>query len=220
MKRRYVVRKTMRHSALVVPGQATPFESPDVPAAERSTPSYPVSVGAHAGVPFLWGLGAFVIAFLLALYASIVAGWWPWHFSFVIGLIAAAVVAAWVGKASFNALWTIETIFNVDLDGDGQVGQPTTELSATIERPDGSLQVLRDKFQLDPGLVIEWGKDALLGKSIGINAWTGSGKPFTRTEYENFLSTLNQMGLAHKAGGNQGWQLTDRGRHYFRSITA
>jgi len=220
MKRRYVTRKTMRNSAVVPynPSQATPFDDPDVPAAERQTPTYPVNVGSHAIVPFIWGLGSFAVAFLLALYASIFAEWWIWHFSIVIGLVVSAVVTALVGKVSFNALWTVETIFNVDLDGDGQIGEPTTELSATVPREDGTFQILRDRFDLDPDVIVEWGKDAIMGKSIGINAWTGANKPFTRTTYESYLSSLAQMKMVEKIGGNRGWQLTDRGKRYFGDL--
>jgi len=54
------------------------------------------------------------------------------------------------------------------------------------------------------------------GSSLSINAWTGSARPFTRSEFEALRNELISRGLAEDLGSNRGLQLTAAGRGVFR----
>ena len=105
----------------------------------------------------------------------------------------------------------------MDLDRDGQVGEPVTELSAIIEQEDGYTRMVRDKLNIDPALINEWAKGIAVGKTLAVNTWTGKGNLFTRAEYDNLLATLSDMGLAENIAGKS-WQLTHTGKRWVRGM--
>ena len=92
------------------------------------------------------------------------------------------------------------------------------ELSARIEREDGTAEYKFGTLNIPEHKVRQWAREVTQGKSLAISHWVGQHNIFSRSEYQTFLDTLGQMGLAEDKKGNVGWALTPTGYSYFRDI--
>ena len=184
--------------------------------AERVRPGREPNLESDVMTPVLSTFVVLVFSLALSAYFAWLNGW-RWHVIIPISLVVSGVYFVGYTRLLNRTLWITERVLHVDLDGDGEIGEPVTELSAVIEQEDGYTKVVRDKFGLSSDVVRQWAKDATMKKTIAINAWTGDGGLFTRAEYENFLDRLNQMGFAENPSGKK-WQLTPTGHRYFTNL--
>jgi hypothetical protein len=170
------------------------------------------------------GVGAFVLAVLVTVWRS-----WPFW--------APLAAAGGLGGVSFAAsivllvldhrrlLWAAERALDVDLDHDGVTGepeQPRRALQVELLEDHGSRQRL--SFIDLPGSdaqLVELARGVLNGKGTSESEWTGSGNPFSRSEFGALRAALIKRGLAHwinPDAHSQGWKLTAAGRAVMQRI--
>jgi hypothetical protein len=111
-------------------------------------------------------------------------------------------------------LWIIETIKGVDLDGDGEIGEPTTT-RIEVDITDGKKKrAINIDFGFPQEKFVIFAKGILAGKSTSVNTWTGSGKLFSDTEFDNLRDELIARRLAHWKNPehhNLGWKFNKVG---------
>ena len=212
--RRVKRKKTMRYHTASPVAPFTPPTAAEQFNAERVRPLRDPGIESDVLVPFLWGFGSMILVCPLSLYAA----WYlelPYHFAIPVTFIAAAGSSMAMLIVTKQTMQVRETIWVQDGDNDGTDEKPAIEASYTLKNADGYRETKRGTFNLDYDNLRTWAKHATSGDSIAINRWTGSGGLFERGEYEEFLQTLKQMGLADVGKGRKGWQLTIAGQDYF-----
>lgn len=148
----------------------------------------------------------------------------------VIGLIAGATAwflvawRKWEGNAAYydDLLSRFEEVVGLDIDRDGQIGQPEKQEPVQMEvvhrGQDGFRQMLR--FDL-PAQVDEAGFYNFAagvtreGRSLAESQWIGRGQPFSRNSYGALLQAMEQAGIVRWVdSGNHaaGRELTGGGR--------
>ena len=175
----------------------------------RRVPIRAPSIGADVGVVFCWATGSGFFVFLLAAFFSLAIKQPLWG-ALVCGGLAAAVV--WFSMLiDWKALlFATEEITGLDLDGDGEIGQPSTH----FELPTGPSSFRFGKLDLPPELVIAWCGAAWNRQSLSFAAWESRfalpDGTKGRKRYQEFRDWLIEEKYAEEAGGNIGlrpcWQ--------------
>ena len=111
-------------------GPASNEAAPFTEATKRS-PARNASLGADVGVPLAQAIITAIIAALLGLLLMALFAW-PWYAPLVIGLIVLALTWLFLLLDHRSLLWSVETIIGLDIDGDGQTGQPKALPAPTI----------------------------------------------------------------------------------------
>jgi len=184
----------------------------------RRTPIHPPTVTGQVWVPFLrsvftglWVmLGGIVITNALA---------WPWWVPLIFFVLGG--MAVWCAKGlSDQLLYLVEEATGRDIDQDGEVGRP--EINIDVSHPfSNNMRRLPNlpctMEQLEAfaiGVTYE-------GKTLSISQWYGEGKPFRRSQYEDWLAYLvkHQMVVwRDKQATSLGRIFTAYGRDTFRQV--
>jgi hypothetical protein len=138
----------------------------------------------------------------------------PWYAALC--AVCAVMACAWLVLLVDHRrlLWGIERITHTDIDGDREVGPPEelrVELSHTDAVGNYHAQILSIPG-IEADRLRQFAAAVTSGKGLAVNAWTGSGALFTRSEYDRLLAELQRAGLAAKGAGVSGWALTRPGR--------
>jgi len=165
----------------------------------------------------------------------------------VVGLpVGVAAVALgsplWVGACAFSSVtgiaWllllsdhrrllrSIETVIGRDLDGDNRVGQvekpPTVRVEVEKKKDTGRSDWLLFDLSGSPSALQSLASGVLSGLSLSESEWSGSGRPFSRSDFRALRSQLIERGLAcwrNPGAPAQGVELTAVGRAVFRRLT-
>jgi len=117
-------------------------------------------------------------------------------------------------------LWDTETITNHDLDGDGEIGQPTTTRIEVDITDDKRKRTVILNLEISQDKLVTFAKGILAGKSTSESTWVG--KLFSPAEYNELRDELIARGLAewrNRDVPQQGWKLTLAGMAVFRKLT-
>jgi len=150
------------------------------------------------------------------------------------GFIIAATATPWLILALFlllivwrRGVWLIEELTARDLDNDAHIGTPwpysePDRVEIDISHKDRNGRETGGQFLEVPGvsagLLRQFAEAAADNESLAVNAWVGTGKPFTRTQYDGLMAELWQAGLVTQGAGNRGRELTAAGRAVMRRI--
>lgn len=163
-------------------------------------------------------LSGLVVAVLAALAG---AAWW-----YKAGA-AVAVVVALVSWLNYRDGWQhrLEVLLNVDLDQDGSIGDlppvppPLPPLRVEVIEDGGRAASFIDLPYPDklPALA----RSVLAGREFSQVAYVGTGKLFTRSEYDELVTALIKAGLCRWRNDehhNAGILLSGSGRAVFRRL--
>jgi len=122
--------------------------------------------------------------------------------------VGVAIGLAWLWRmgAVGETLWAIERTLGVDLDGDGEVGEP--EAHIVTLRANGASAPEDPEVRLR-GEFVTFVKGCLAAGSTGSRRWEESG--MSRLQYNEFRDRLIGAGLARWRNPNrpqQGWEIT------------
>ncbi len=221
------------------PTEATQYSTPNLDAlrsvagvtlddwtsAHYETPSRTPTLSGDVGVPAAQALISGALAGVLAgvgIAGSGVelSGW----AAVAVGVVVASGTWAWLLRDHRRLLRTSETFTRRD---DAPV-QPTPAQASTLrlevkqERADGSMRWLLDELPVDRARVLAWARSVIGGRSLAQGGWTGSGGPFSRSEYDALLAAMLKAGVVRWANPRahaQGVELTPMGRATLRKLT-
>jgi len=173
---------------------------------ERSQPARRASRESDVLVPFLQAAitGAFT-AIMLGIGAGVVVHWqaWPWWYVAIVVAMTWLLMTSGVWLRLLNdsreLLWKVETWSNRDLDGDGTTGEPeepaqVVRLEVKQEKAGSHSSFFHD-MPTEPAVFTTWAQAAVNGQSLAVGHWTGSGRPFSRSDYEALLDFLQGAGV-------------------------
>jgi len=177
----------------------------------------------NAGLPFALALGAGFVTFiavgLIAIGLSLPVKW-P---LVTAGSVMLLVMAWWLLLLwKDDLLWTIEMITGLDVNLDGQVGEPkiiTIEMAAPNQRQMRYLHLPvgvqeQDLQRLCIGLMIQQ-------RPFSEAEWTGRGRPFSRAQFREIRAKMLEAGMVvwkderHKT---QGTELTVFGKQALQRV--
>ena len=151
---------------------------------------------------------------------------WRWS----LALIPVVWLVMWLASLSH---WraSLERLLNRDLNNDGVIGEqqppviisePAREVRVTLEREEGrhvdiiDLPAKEEQLrQLADGL--------LSGRQFALSAWSGTGAPFSRSEFERLRDEMIRRGLArwrNERAQAQGLEVTAPGRAVLRRFAS
>lgn len=172
-------------------------------------------------------LQALVTGFLIGLAALAVCAWLGWPWLAVSGSVAAVVMA--VSWLSFRSRWqwVIERALGVDLNLDGYIGAPPERVPVEPVRVILSSKDGRETDFIDlpakPEQLRQLADGLSAGRSFSLSAWTGSGAPFSRAEFEALRGELLRRGLArwkNDTSQAQGIELLASGKAILRRFAS
>lgn len=148
----------------------------------------------------------------------------------IIGLVSAAGSWFWIAwhrwedNASYydELLSRFEEVTGLDLNQDGQVGEPErpepVRMEVINQGQDGFRQMLRFDLpgQVDTAAFFDFASGvAREGRGLAESQWIGKGKPFSRNTYGALLQVMQQAGVVRWVDGANhaaGRELTGSGR--------
>lgn len=197
---------------------------------EPNDPTPPPTIIKHelnhlTGGVIVPGLQAAITGILLGLAALAITAWFslPW---LAIGGTVAAVTAAgaWLSYRNHWA-WLLERVLGADLNGDGAIGQPqppmlpAPHIRVDLMHPDGAGA---DWLKLPyPEKLPTFAETVLQGRTYSQAALVGSGRLFSRSEYDQLIDALIAAGLMrwkNPEHHNQGAVTTSAGRAVFKRL--
>lgn len=167
---------------------------------------------------FTSGILAGLLCWALALNLS------PW-LAWAIVWFGVTALSFW--RYSERAQWMIERITGADLNGDGFVGIPQPELPAPHLRVDliengGKIGEAGAFIDLPyPERLPEFAQSVLRSQTFAQSLFVGTGRLFTRGEYDTLIDALITAGLARWKNTdhhNQGIDLTYAGKSVLKKI--
>ena len=180
-------------------------------------------------VPILQALATGILSGLAlagVLWLAGVESAWRWS----LALIPVVWLVMWLASLSH---WraSLERLLNRDLNNDGVIGEqqppviisePAREVRVTLEREEGrhvdiiDLPAKEEQLrQLADGL--------LSGRQFALSAWSGTGAPFSRSEFERLRDEMIRRGLArwrNERAQAQGLEVTAPGRAVLRRFAS
>jgi len=199
---------------------------------ERRAPARPASLESDVLVPLAQSALTGIIIATPTAAAAAVMGYY-WVDSLVIGGVVGTVVVTitWLVRmdAHSKLLWLVENVTGRDLDGDGKTvppPAPPVQIEVSHTAPNGNLQRML-LFELPDGITEKTFHNWIAAvtndgiHTLARSHWVGRGKPFSRSQYDNFLKELERAGLVHNVGDGRGRQLTNGGKRALkRQLTA
>ena len=178
-------------------------------------------VAADVGVPLFQALatGALVGAPVGAAAAWATGG--PWWLA-PAGMAAVSAAAwGWLLVDHRRLLWTTERVIGADLDRDGRLGPPQV-VRLEVMTMDEAGRTRQVQILEIPGISQEQLREFARavtqeGRGLAVNYWTGTGKLFTRSQYETVMAELIRAGLVREAG-RFGRELSAAGRGVLRRV--
>jgi len=145
-------------------------------------------------------LGLGLVVGVMGSYQS-----WPWWSGFAAAGVSFVFVSLWKWQDlltdSRDLLRKVETIVARDLDGDGMIGQPQPAPSPEpvkieiVKEKTGARQTLFSDLPCNVPAFRSWAEAAIHDRSLAIGTWTGAGRPFSRSEYEQLMAIMEQAGI-------------------------
>ena len=127
--------------------------------------------------------------------------------------------------------WTILSIIEkktgLDLDGNGQIGDPPQppaperlEIEVTQKNEKGAVTGIKllDMLNIPAALLREFATAAIAGDSLAVARWTGASGKFSQPQYQAMMAELERAGLVNPGHGNVGRSLSLAGRAVLRRI--
>ncbi len=111
-------------------------------------------------------------------------------------------------NAHRKLLWLVETISHIDLNRDGDTGQPKPEpVTVEVKHTDNGRLSSMQYIDLPDGTTHQQFTDWARGVSSGVKTparkyWAGTGKPFSRDGYDSFLDAMERAGIVTRSGNN------------------
>lgn len=182
-------------------------------------------VAVPAGQAALVTIGVAVGTVTLAIPAAIWTGapWWaPPAAALAIGGVTFAASSVALVTDHRRLLWALEETVSLDPDRDGTVGEPLDPeiLRVELTRDNGRRMDYID-LPGTPDQLRSLAVGLLNGKGTSEAAWTGAGRPFSRSEYAALRAAMIERGLSSWANPDhhaQGWELTAAGRAILRKV--
>lgn len=175
------------------------------------------------------GLQCAISGFLFGLTGAVLAGifnsphWWK----IGAGLFVVATLITWL---TYRAGWQdrLEKMLGLDLNLDGRIGAVRTPAPPQLPAPTIRVELQHQNGQdwLDlpfPDKLPQFAASVIEGRTYSQTAIVGSGKLFSRGEYDILVSALISAGLAYWKNPehhNQGWNLSSAGRAVFKRIAS
>ena len=179
-------------------------------------------------VPILQALATGILSGLAlagVLWLAGVESAWRWS----LALIPVVWLVMWLASLSH---WraSLERLLNRDLNNDGVIGeqpvriieQPSPEVRVILERDNGRETDFID-LPAQPEQLRQLADGLLSGRQFALSAWSGTGAPFSRSEFERLRDELIKRGLARWRNANaqaQGAELTLPGRAVLRRFAS
>lgn len=174
-------------------------------------------------------LQAAITGLLAGIAAGVLAAVLPVDFSPWAAGVVVWAVTTFVSWLSYRGHWQalLEKALGVDLNGDGQIGEPA--------EPEPTPQPLRVELYQDGGRQGDFidlpyrdrlpalASGLLAGRQFSQTAWTGGGQLFSRAEFEELRGELLRRGLARWKNENapaQGLEVTPAGRAILKRIAS
>jgi hypothetical protein len=187
-----------------------PWVSKSVRITEQLT-SFEFAVKTQLGQAALFGLGGMVVgagaAWLLEL---------PWYAAPVLGA-AAGTLALTILLLDHRGM-----VHQVITDAGNRPGKQRTELRVQIDQRDAHSRLNGVEFLYVSGIehhqLQTFAAAAVKGSSLAVHKWTGRGALFTRGQFDDLMTELEQFGYIKPATGNVARQLTRKGRALMRAL--
>ena len=198
--------------------------SPSLPlAGQRSEATRPQAIESDVSVPLRQALISGGLLMLCALNEVLLFWLLPWYVGLAAIPVWLVILAIWFGLMYFNRrlLWRVESVYNVDIDGDKHVGPPEPTRVVRLELHKSDREHEQFKFEDIPipkksgyaGLIV-------FAREIVRGAATFAERPateygYSRSEWEALRDKFRERGWAewnHPSEPRQGVTLTDEGR--------
>jgi hypothetical protein len=188
---------------------------------------------------------AAMVALSVGLAGGVVAGVFAnaqWHdvatvaqWSAVCSILAGTVtLAAWTVFVMIDwhlsldtLLWLAEQAINIDINQDGQIGEPTPQPPArvVVELQDKNANGYDRARYLEFGVPIDklatFARSVLAGRQLSESVWTGRGGLFSKSEFARMRGQMLEAGVLrwiHPGAPAQGIEVTAAGRQVLRQI--
>jgi hypothetical protein len=190
---------------------------------ERRKPERSASLESDALVPVVQSLVSALVASISAGVASALTGiWQPFPAAGVCGVGALALSWLVLLREHRGLLWDVERVISGNFGTESPTGTPQDVLRVEITEHKGHNQHISYlELPGTPQQLMTLANGLLGGKGTSESDWTGSGKPFSRSEFREIRTALIDRGLATWANPDhhaQGWELTAAGRAVMRRI--
>lgn len=208
-------------------GQAQPAPEPPPPDATK-TPARPAGIASDVAVPLLQaGITGLLLGGLIALAAKAlgapVDGWQLW------GVLALSfVTVAWMVLLldTRKLLRVIEERWGVDLDGDGQIGQPERirhELTVTVQLDKNHRKIIdTENLGIDAEQLILFARGIVAGRDFTEGTWGGEKAIFASLpKFRQVLAALEKDGIIERVNpgaSNSTYRRTRPGRRFFEEV--
>jgi len=167
---------------------------------QRDVPIRAPAVGADVGVPFLLALASAIVTFASVGIVALALSW-----SIGVPGVAAGVVLAavwfWRLKNWESLLWATERITGVDINRDGEIGEPgpgrrTVQLEISSPDEPGSIRYLNIPDPLFAKLPEVAHRVIMSRTPFSQAAMTGKGRPLSRNEFNDLRDLFVARGVA------------------------
>jgi hypothetical protein len=194
--------------------------APTFTEAHRTSPARPASTESDVVVPLLQSLITGVIVGLPVGTFVALAFQWPWWSAPAIA-IGAVIPAVWLHRlgAHSRALWTVEKIFNRDVDGDSFTGEPPRQSFEMEVKTGRTIQ----RFDM-PGRLEQFytlARGILRGKPFSEHEWTPQRRLYSVPTFRQIRSRLLELRYIEWVNPMlhfQGLRVTDRGHDFMESF--
>jgi len=188
---------------------------------ERTQPIGRMNMISDVTTPLAW---SFVTAVLVGVASLVVVflsqgsrfALSPWA---AVAVFIIVLILSWFIRSDLatKLLYITERITGQDLNGDDTVGEPQRYEIAFTEQKAGGLWMGLVPLPrgIDPSMAQTWARAVMTGTSPTVGRWTGTGKMFTRGQYDEFCDHLVNRGLLREGRGNTPRSLTKKGQAAF-----
>jgi hypothetical protein len=187
-----------------------PWISKSVRITEQLT-SFEFAVKTQLGQAVLFGLGGTVVGAGAAWLMEL-----PWYAAPVLGM-AAGTLALTILLLDHRGM-----VHRVITDAGSRPGKQRTELRVQIDQRDAHSRLNGVEFLYVSGIehpqLRTFAAAAVKGASLAVHKWTGRGALFTRSQFDDLMTELEQFGYIKPATGNVARQLTRKGRALMRAL--
>lgn len=191
--------------------------------ARYEAPARTPTLSGDVGVPALQAVISGTLAGVLGGVAILatrapVNGW----AAVAVGVVVAAGTWAWLLRDHRALLRNVETYTRRDSAPVQPAQASTVRLEVQQEHANGGRRWLFDDLPVDRERVLAWARAVIGGRSLAQSAWTGSGGPFSRSEYDALLAAMLRAGVVRWVNPRahaQGVELTPMGRSTLRKAT-
>ncbi len=215
-----------------LPNVAAAIDHPAAPgySARRETPAYLPSTEAHISIPFrqsmifglfkapVGGVAAYSLAYI-ADTASKSLELTTWGYLAVTGagmLIVGFWVASqkWESRLGFydSLLWKVEEASQMDIDGDGEIGEPAAPHRVEVELRRNGKPWKFESLEIEPDKLIKLARAMANGQSFAERTAADCG--ISRKKFNGLRDKFVSRGLANwkgEPGSTEGVELTDDG---------